>query len=242
MEDLAERRVLVTGASSGIGAATARACAARGARVAVLARRAQALETLAAEIGGAAFAADVTDEQATRAAVDAAADALGGIDALVNNAGVMRPSLVAEGKVEDWRAMFDVNVLGLLLATHAALPHLRASDRADIVNVSSLSGRRVPNAPAGVYAATKHAVHALSEGLRQELGGDGVRVTVIAPGLVDTDLLDGDEHAAAARIRERAAQLGLTAADVGSAVADALAQPPHVLIRELVLSPTAQTS
>lgn len=242
MGDLAGRRVLVTGASSGIGEATARACATAGARVAVLARRAEPLAALADEVGGVALPADVTDEQGAQEAADRAAETLGGLDALVNNAGLMRPSLVGEGRVADWRAMLDVNVLGLLLATKAALPHLRASARADIVNVSSLAGRRVPNAASGVYSATKFAVHALSEGLRQELHADGVRVTVVAPGLTETPLLDDSDHEAAARLRDQWSKHGLSADDVAAEIVAVLARPAHLLVREIAFSPLAQSS
>lgn len=242
MPELSGRRVLVTGASSGIGAATARACAAAGARVAVLARRAGPLEALAEGVGGVACRADLADETEVRRAVDRAAEELGGLDAIVNNAGLMRTAPISEGRVDDWRAMLDVNVLGLLVATHAALGHLRAADRADIVNVSSLSGRRVPNPDAAVYSATKFAVHALSEGLRQELHAEGIRVTIVAPGLVDTELLEGQEQPAAERLRERAADVGLSADDVAAEIATVLARPPRVQLREVALSATAQSS
>lgn len=242
MGDLTGRRVLVTGASSGIGAATARACAAAGARVAIVARRVEALADLAEESGAVACPADLTDEEATRSAVDRCVDELGGLDALVNNAGAMLPSPVSEGQVDDWRTMLDVNVLGLLVITHAALDHLRDAARADIVNISSLAGRRVPNPAATVYAATKFAVHAISEGLRQELHADGVRVTVVAPGLVETELLDDQGHEAATSLRQATERIGLRPEDVAAEVAGVLARPPHVLLREVVLSPTAQSS
>lgn len=242
MAELAGRRVLVTGASSGIGAATARACAAAGARVAIVARRAEQLADLAEEISAVACPADLSDEDAARSAVDGCVDALGGLDGLVNNAGVMLPSPISEGRIDDWRTMIDVNVLGLLVVTHAALGHLRAAERADIVNISSLSGRRVPNPAAAVYAATKFAVHAVTEGLRQELHDDGVRVTVVAPGLVDSGLFEGQEHEAAAQLRDATERIGLSPEDVAREVVGVLARPPHVLLREVVVSPTAQSS
>ncbi|WP_205745769.1 SDR family oxidoreductase [Egibacter rhizosphaerae] len=240
MSALTGRRVLVTGASSGIGLATARACAAAGARVALVARRAERLEVLADEIGAVACPADVTDEAAAVQAVDFAAHALGGLDAVVNNAGVMRPSLIGEGRVADWRAMLEVNVLALLLVAHAALPHLRSAGRGDLVTVSSQAGRRVPNAAAGVYSGSKFAAHAVSEGLRRELHAEGIRVTVIAPGIVETDLLEGDDHDAARRLRERASELGLSPEAVAGQIVHALAQPPEVLLREIAMSATAQ--
>lgn len=241
MGGLDGRRVLVTGASSGIGEATARACAAAGARVACLARRTERLEALARDIGGAPVTADVADEPSAREGVEEAAERLGGLDAVVNNAGAMALTPLADGRPQEWKMMLDVNVFGLLVVTQAVLPHLRAAGGGDIVNLSSMSGRRVPNAAAGVYAATKHAVHALSDALRRELHGDGIRVTVIAPGLVDTDLgaLAGGS-AAHARVKQLQADIGITPADVGRQVVHCLAEPPHVTVHEIALLPTAQ--
>jgi NADP-dependent 3-hydroxy acid dehydrogenase YdfG len=236
------RRVLVTGASAGIGLETARACAQSGARVAVVARREQRLRDLADEVGAVPIAADLTGEQAARDAVESAADRLGGLDGIVNNAGIFRPSLVAEGRTDDWRAMFELNVLALLTVTHAAIPHLRDAGRGDVVNVSSLSGRRVPNAAAGVYSATKFAVYAISEGLRQELHEDNIRVTVVSPGLVETEILDEDDHEAAVRVREAAKVRGLSAADVAAEIVHVLSRPPHVLLRETTMSNLSQGS
>lgn len=242
MGELGGRRVLVTGASSGIGEATARACARAGAVVACLARRTERIEALAEEIGGMAVTADVADEGRARAGVEEAAERLGGLDAVVNNAGVMRLGGVAEGRAEDWRVMLDVNVFGLLVVTQAALAHLRAAGGGDVVNMSSMSGRRVPNAAAGVYAATKHAVHALSEGLRRELHPQGIRVTVVAPGIVQTAIAEGGtDEAARSRIEQLQAELGLTPADVARQVVHILAQPPHVTLYEVALLPTDQS-
>lgn len=236
------RRIVVTGASSGIGAATARACAAAGARVAGVARREERLLRLADEVGVVPIPADLTDAGAARAAVTEAADRLDGLDAVVNNAGTSRPGPVAEGRADDWRAMCELNVLALLTVTHAALPHLREADRGDVVNVSSLSGRRVPSDAGGVYSGTKHAVHAVSEGLRRELHARGIRVTVVAPGLVDTEIFEGRDDPASSRLRERARDEGLRADDVAAEIVHALSRPPHVLIREIALSHLAQSS
>ena len=236
------RRIVVTGASSGIGAATARACAAAGAWVAVIARREDRLRRLADETGAVPLPADLTDAEAAREAVTAAAEHLDGLDAVVNNAGISRPSPVAEGRSRDWRAMYELNVLALLTVTHAALPHLREAERADIVNISSLSGRRVPSDTGGVYSGTKHAVHAISEGLRKELHDEGIRVTVVAPGLVDTEIFADRDDDAAAGLRARAREEGLAADDVAVEVVHALSRPPHVLIREIALSHVAQSS
>jgi NADP-dependent 3-hydroxy acid dehydrogenase YdfG len=234
--DLDGRRVLVTGASSGIGAASARACAARGARVALLARSTEAITRLAEELGGIAVPADVTDHEAVRRAVDAAADGLGGLDGVVNNAGVLRRGVLADQPVDDWRLMLDVNVLGLLSITQAAIPHLRAATGSrDMVLMSSMSGRRVPGHTSAVYSATKHAVHAISQALRRELHPDGVRVTTISPGFVATDIA-GDQADLSAQV----AALGFDPAHVGRAVAAALAAPPDVNVVELAVAPTEQ--
>lgn len=235
------RRVLVTGASSGIGEATVRACAAAGARVACLARRADRLAALAEEVGGAAVPADVSDEASARAGVDAAATALGGLDAVVNNAGAMAVATVAEGDPADWKRMLDVNVFGLLVVTQAALPHLRVAGRGDVVNMSSMSGRRVPNAAAGVYAATKHAVHAITEGLRRELHPEGIRVSVVSPGLVATDLVAASPPTAARdRLADLQADVGLAPGDVARQVVRIVSEPPHVAVHEVALLPTDQ--
>lgn len=240
------RRILVTGASSGIGAAIARACAAEGAAVACVARRKDRIEDLATRIGGIAVPADLTDDDHARAAVARAAEELGGLDGVVNNAGVMLLAPVATGDPADWRRMFDLNVLALLVVTQAALPHLRAAidqggGHGDIVNISSMAGRRVAGASGGVYAGTKFAVHAISEGLRQEVHRDGVRVVVISPGFVETELGAGISHTPT---RERVArmqrEIGLEPGAVARQVVRALSEPPNVLLTEIALLPTAQ--
>lgn len=238
MPTLARRRVLVTGASSGIGEATARAVAAAGGRVALVARRADVLDELAADLGGVAVAADVSDLDATEAAVAGAAEALGGLDGVVHSAGVARPGTVGEGDPEDFRLMLEVNVLGLLHVTHLALPHLRASGAGDIVTISSMAGRRVPAAHFGVYAGTKFAVHAISEGLRMELAEDPVRVTIIAPGYVDTPIghhVPGEEGQ---RFRDRVRAHGMAPSVVADLVVTALEAPPSVELVELAVLPT----
>jgi len=240
---LTGRRVLVTGASSGIGEATARALAAAGARVAVLARRASRLEALAAELGGVAVVADITDDAAAVAAVDEAAAALGGLDALVNSAGLMHPGPVGDTDPASWRATFELNVIALLVVTKAAIRHLADGTDPTVVNISSMSGRRVPGPDGGVYAASKFAVHALGESLRQELGPDGIRVTTVAPGFVRTPIFEraeGDDDEVTASYRERNATLGLDAARVADAVCHVLAQPAEVTVVELALTPSAQ--
>ncbi|MTV24348.1 SDR family oxidoreductase [Nitriliruptoraceae bacterium ZYF776] len=234
------RRVLVTGASSGIGAATARAVVAAGGRVALLARRADVLEELAVELGGVPVPADVTDAAAAGAAVAAAADELGGLDALVNGAGLARPGSIGDGDVDGWRTMFEVNVLGLLHVTHAAIPALTAAGRADLVNLSSLSGRRISSVEMSVYAASKHAVHALGEGLRRELHDQGVRVTTVAPGFVATPIFDDQDGAVAERLASSAADQGLAPEQVAATIVHVLSAPPEVAFDEVALRSTRQ--
>lgn len=241
MGQLDGRKILVTGASSGIGAATARALAAEGARVAVVARRETELVDVADDIGGSAHPADLRDVAASQLVVADAADALGGLDAVVNNAGVALVGTVADGDPEDWRTMLELNVLATLTVTQAALEHLRASSHGHVVNVSSMSGRRVPSATGGIYGASKAAVHALSEGLRREVAEDGIAVTVVAPGLVDTDLLTGVDGEAAASLAERLGD-GLAPDDVAAAIVHALTRPPGVCIREIAVAATSQGS
>jgi NADP-dependent 3-hydroxy acid dehydrogenase YdfG len=197
-EDLTGTVALVTGASSGIGEATAANLAARGAAVALVARRTDRLEGLAAAItsdGGTALTitADVTDrDQATRA-VATTVEQLGRLDTVVNNAGVMLLGPIVDAPVEEWDRMVDLNVKGLLYVAHAALPHLLAAAEdgprrvADLVNVSSVAGRVARNG-SGVYNATKHAVGAFSESLRQEVTGRHVRISLVEPGAVSTEL------------------------------------------------------
>ncbi|WP_345647359.1 SDR family oxidoreductase [Streptomyces tremellae] len=252
---LKDTTAVVTGASSGIGAAVAEALAAEGASVALLARRRDRLNGLAEAInardGGRAevYEADVTDPDAVRAAVDAAAGRGGdsnGIDILVNNAGsgTWGPALGAE--LDDWHATVDVNVGGVLNATHAALPHLaRAADAAprgvaDLVTVSSLAGRRVPGPDSNVYAATKHAVGAFSEALRQELAERHVRVGVVEPGIVVTELTTAGRPHAPDATRPTGYGL-LQPEDVAAAVVFMVTRPRHVALNEMLVRPTEQT-
>lgn len=234
------RRVLVTGASSGIGRATAEAAAAAGARVALLARRREVLDDVAAALDGAVVVpADVADAAAAAAAVDEAAEALGGLDAVVNSAGLAAPARVLEGDPADWRAMVEVNVLGLLAVSQAAAPHLVAAaahGRADLVNVSSMSGRRRPSDELTVYAATKHAVHVLSDGLRAELHPRGVGVTIVSPGYVDTPIFtDGPRTASSDDYAERVTTQGLPVTVVADAVVHALGQPRGAALHEVAM-------
>jgi len=237
---LTGRRLLVTGASSGIGEATARAAAAAGARVALLARSEDKLRTLAEELGAVAVPADVVDAGAARAAVAATADALGGLDGLVNAAGVARPGPIATTSPSDWQLTFDVNVRGLLHVTQAALPHLAAAERSDVVNVSSMSGRRVGSPEMAVYAASKAAVHALSEGLRREVAVDRVRVSVVAPGFVRTGIFDAHDSEAAERLGRKGQEIGLDPRHVADRIVEVLAAPAEVVLVEVAMTSAEQ--
>ncbi|MER9184713.1 SDR family NAD(P)-dependent oxidoreductase [Mesorhizobium sp. M0159] len=236
---------LVTGASSGIGEATAAALAAAGAKVAIAARRADRLEALVARIekaGGTALRieADVTSNDDVSAMVDKVVAEWGRLDILVNNAGVMLLSPVAEAILDDWRRMVELNLLALMGVTKAALPHLRAA-KGHIVNVSSVAGR-LANPGASGYAATKFGVVGFSESLRREVYADKVRVTVIEPGLVRTELGDHVTNPAAkAGLDQRlAAMEALTAEDIAAAILYAVSQPAHVNVNEIVIRPTDQ--
>jgi NADP-dependent 3-hydroxy acid dehydrogenase YdfG len=238
------RRVLVTGASAGIGAAVARSVVEAGARVALLARGKDRLADLAARLGPAAtpVTCDITDGDAVAAAVDEAAHRLGGLDGVVNSAGLFGAGTLSDTDPAAWRAMFEVNVLGLLTVTRAAVPHLlRAGRGASVVNISSMSGRRVPHAESGVYSATKFAVHALGESLRLELAPQGIRVTTVAPGLVDTGIaasLPDSEYVE--QFRERLRADGLPPAVVADAVVHVLGTPPGVNVVEYAVMSVSQ--
>lgn len=240
MDSLDGRRILVTGGSSGIGAAVARAVAANGARVALLARSRDALENLATDLDGVAVPAHVTDVGEVGTAVATAAEALGGLDAVVNSAGVMRPGSVGEGDPDDFRLMLEVNVLGLLHVTQGVLPHLEASGAGDVVNISSMSGRRIPSATAGVYSGTKFAVHAISEGLRRELAGRPVRVTTVAPGYVDTPIGDDVPGERGEEFRQQVSTHGMAPSVVADLVVAALAMPREAELAELAILPTGE--
>jgi NADP-dependent 3-hydroxy acid dehydrogenase YdfG len=235
---------VVTGASSGIGEATVRSLAAEGAAVVAGARRKERLHGLVEEVtrdGGKAIAVecDLTDEQQAHALVDRAIGEFGRIDILVNNAGVMLLSKVEKGLSDEWRQMFDVNVLGLLYATDAAVEAMKRQGSGHIVNVSSVAGRKT-RPTGGVYSGTKFAVNAISEAMRQELLEDGIRITIVEPGAVATELMD---HITDEEVRKGLKQRNiepLRSEDVANAIAYAVSQPQRVSVNEILIRPTQQ--
>jgi NADP-dependent 3-hydroxy acid dehydrogenase YdfG len=242
---------LVTGASSGIGEATARELARQGSAVALVARRKDRLDGLAAAVegqGGRALAieADITDQEQAVAAVKRTVDELGRLDTVVNNAGVMLLGPVVDAPTEEWDRMVALNLQGLLYVSHAAIPHLLDAAGgeprrvADLVNISSVAGRttRVGSA---VYNLTKHGVGAFSDSLRQELSGRHVRVSLVEPGAVSTELATHLRPEILEQLRARLANVErLEAADIADAVAYIVTRPRHVAINEMLVRPTEQ--
>jgi len=237
---------LVTGASSGIGEATGLALAAEGARIALVARRADRLENLTKRIsdnGGIAMpiVTDVANEAQAHDMLLKTNAEWGRVDILVNNAGVMQLGSIDGANTEEWRSMMNINLLGLMYATHAALPLMKAQGGGHIVNISSTSGREVL-ANAAVYAATKFGVGAFSEALRKEVYTDKIRVTLIEPGAVATELGEkiadtGAQEWAKAWLQSRTP---LASEDIAAAIVYAVTQPPHVNVNEILLRPTDQ--
>jgi NADP-dependent 3-hydroxy acid dehydrogenase YdfG len=237
---------LVTGASSGIGEGVARALAEEGAMVIAAARRRDRLTALVDEIaagGGTAHAVelDVADAASIAACMQTIAKRCGRLDSVVNSAGVMLSARTAQAQLTDWRQMFETNIMGLMAVTHAAFAVMVEQGAGHVVNISSVSARLAnPGSPA--YAATKAAVNTFSESLRKEGTGHNIRVTVVSPGIVETELF---EHAADAATRARFQSMlemvtPLTPVDVGASVIFALTQPAHVSINEIVLRPTKE--
>jgi len=232
---------LVTGASSGIGEATARALSEQGATVAVIARRKDRLDALAAEIGGLAIETDVTEREQAVAAVDRAARERGRLDIGINNAGVMLLGPIVDADTEDWRRMVNTNVLGLMYLTHAAVPGMLEQGAGEIVNISSVAGRQA-RVGAGVYNASKWAVNAFSESLRQEVTAKGVRISLVEPGAVATELVDHITHPGAKQGAEkmRESMRELQSEDIANAILYVVTQPAHVAINEVLIRPTDQ--
>jgi NADP-dependent 3-hydroxy acid dehydrogenase YdfG len=242
---LSGKVVAVTGASSGIGEATALACARAGAAVALTARRTERIEALAARIeqdGGRALAvtADVGEEDQARSFVERAAAELGRLDVLVNNAGVMLLGPITDAPTEEWRRMIHANVFGVLYCTHAVLPIMRSQGSGHIVNVSSVAGR-FARAGSGVYNLTKFGVGAFSEALRQEAVAMGIRVTVIEPGAVATELPGHNRPEIQEMIRGVLADVEpLESADIASGILYAIGSPANVAVNEILIRPSGQ--
>src|SRR3954471_10157342 len=244
---MADRVAVVTGASSGIGAATAKMLAREGFAVALAARREERINELAEEIsssGGKALAipTDVGDPASATALIETAKDELGSLDVLINNAGVMLLGPILGADIEHWQRMVNVNVLGLMYCTHAVLPVMQEQGGGHIFNVSSVAGRTA-RAGAAVYNATKWGVGAFSEALRQEALHINVRLTLIEPGYVDTELQGHNENPMVVEAMEKDKQrIGkvLTADDIANAIVYVVQQPEHVSINEVLVRPTKQ--
>ena len=239
---------LVTGASSGIGEATARALAAQGAAVAVVARRKDRLDRLAQSVDGRVLAieADITDRAQAQAAVERTVAELGRLDTLVNNAGLMLLGNVVDASLEEWDRMIALNVQALITTTHAALPHLLAAAQdsprrvADVVNISSTSGR-VTSPMAAVYALTKHGIGAFSDSLRQEVTKRHVRVGLVEPGATATELGSHNRDEILQGLGERFGDLEILAAeDIGDAVCFIVTRDRRVAVNEILVRPTEQ--
>ena len=238
-----DKVILITGASSGIGAGIARELAAAGAKVLLGARRADRLKALAAELneqGGTALAhaLDVTDRASVAAFADAARDVWGRVDVIVNNAGVMPLSLMASLKVEEWDRMVDVNIKGVLYGIAAVLPEMVARGAGHVINIASIGALSV-SPTAAVYCATKYAVRAISDGLRQE--HDNIRVTCIHPGVVESELADSITDPVAAEAMKTYRAIALQPGAIARAVHYVIAQPDDVDVNEIVIRPTRTT-
>jgi len=246
MTELDGKVAAITGASSGIGEATALALAKAGCAVSLGARRKDRIDELAKRItddGGkaAAIVLDVADEAQARSFVEQTQEQLGGLDILVNNAGVMLLGPFEQSKAEDWRTMVEVNLLGLLYCTHAAVPAMREQGGGTIVNVSSVAGR-FARAGSGVYNLTKFGVGAFSEALRQEVVDAKIRVVIVEPGFVDTELQGHNEGEVLDMVEKMREQIGevLHAEDIADGILYAVSRAPHVSVNEVLIRPTGQ--
>ena len=242
--NITDKVVVITGASSGLGEATARHLAGLGARLVLGARRLERLQAIAAELRaqGAQVevrATDVTQPGQVQALIHTAVNTFGRLDVLVNNAGLMAIAPLSEGQVEEWDRMIDINIKGVLYGVAAALPIFQRQNSGHFINISSVAGLKV-FAPGGtVYSGTKFAVRAISEGLRQEVGG-AIRTTTILPGAVDSELKLGSSHAASSANVNEFYKIAIGADAVARAIAYAIEQPAEVDINEIVLRPTVQ--
>jgi NADP-dependent 3-hydroxy acid dehydrogenase YdfG len=243
--NIADKVVVITGASSGLGASTAKLLARHGAKVVLGARRKDRIDAVVQEIavaGGTAigFAADVTKRADVEALIQGAVDRFGRVDVLVNNAGIMAIAPIQLLKVEEWDRQIDVNIRGVLYGVAAALPHMQQQQSGHIINLASVTGIKV-FAPGGtVYSATKFAVRALTEGLRMELHAENIRCTMISPGAIASELQDGSSDPSSATFVKEFYKIAIPADAVARAVLYAIVQPADVEIDEVVLRPTVQ--
>lgn len=245
IENIAGKIVVITGASSGLGEAAARMLSAQGAIVVLGARRNDRIQALAKELinnGGDALAiqTDVTDSDQVKKLVDETVKKYGRIDVILNNAGLMPQSPLERLKIDDWNRMIDVNIKGVLYGIAAALPYMKEQKSGQIINVSSVAGHVVSPGSA-VYSATKMAVRAISEGLRQEVKPYNMRTTVISPGAVDTELpASSTENDIAQNMKDFYAKYSISADSFARAVSFAISQPEDIDINEILFRPTAQ--
>ncbi len=246
MARLEGQTAVITGASSGIGKAVAYALTEEGATVVLAARREERLDTLAQDLNArghntVVVPTDVTVREEVNELINTAGKVTGKIDILVNNAGVMLLGRMADRPVEEWRQMVEVNVMGALYCIKAILPIMLEQQSGHIVNISSIAGRRVPNPNSAVYSGTKFFLNGVTEGLRQEVTQNGIRVVSVEPGMVDTELA---EHVRDKAIRESILNMQdfkmLEARDIAEAVRYAVSQPPHVNVNEILIRPTDQ--
>ena len=243
MLGIQDKVVAITGASSGIGEATARLLAERGAKVVMGARRTDRLKTIAADIEqrgeiAAYRVLDVTSRSQMVEFVGFAQSQFGRLDVLINNAGISPVSRIDDLKVDEWERMIDVNIKGVLYGIAAALPVFREQDSGHVINIASLGGIRVrPNM--AIYAATKFAVRAVSEGLRQEAGGS-LRVTIVSPGMVESEVAEASSDPEVKRRHKEARSIAIPAVSIARAIAFAISEPAEVDINEIVVRPTLQ--
>ncbi len=241
-QGIKDKSVVITGASSGLGEAAARHLARHGAKLVLGARRIERLQALAAELSlgeAAAVQTDVSQYEQVKRLVDRAVHLHGRIDVIVNNAGLMPLSPLELCKVEDWDRMIDVNIKGVLYGIAAALPYMKAQKSGHIINVSSVAGHKV-RAGGAVYAATKHAVRAISEGLRQEVKPYNIRTTIVSPGAVASELPDSITDPATAEKISKVYEHAISADSFANMVVFAMSQPEDVDVNEILFRPTAQ--